>query len=476
MSAPATAIPPAAAARDVRRAGGPRVLGILAAAVLIAAGSYAATMSGPADSLDTDSPHSDPPAQVAPLQVPGAVAGAGSAFLAPGSLERIDRSIATWTRNLDANPRDFISATNLATLYHGRGRLSGDLADQERALAAARTAIAIAPTSGAARSLEAAILYTLHDFPAALAAAESLYRDDPGQVGALATIADARLELGRIDEARAALESLRLMAAGPALDVRFARLAYLTGDALEALRLALGARDAATAALAADGTATNLGFYHYAVGEYARLAGDAATAREGYVAALAERASDLGALIGLARIDAFDGRTADAIAGLERAVSIAPQPDALALLGDLLAASGDAAAAADRYATVRLIAALSAIDGAVFDRQLLLFELDHGGATEATLQRATAAAEIRPDAAGHDLVAWAAYRLGRFEEAGVASDLARATGIVDARILYHAGRIVIALGDVAAGEALLREALALGPGLDPAERDGATID
>jgi len=468
MTAPAQSIPTVRPARADRRPRGPRTLGILAAAAVIVAGSYLASALGPSGST-TGAPI---PSAVT-IAAPGEISGVALSGPSGGSLARIDRSIATWTKNLSANPSDFISATNLATLYHGRGRLTGDLGDQERALAAARTAIGIAPTSGPARALEAAILYTIHDFSGALAAAESLYRDDPAQLGALSTIADAKLELGRLVEARADLESLRLQAAGPAVDVRFARLAYLTGDPAEALRLAIGARAAATAAGAAGGSATGIGFYQYAVGEYARLAGDAATARAAYSAAVAERSTDLGAIIGLARIDALEGRTPEAIAGLRQAVAIAPQPESLALLGDLLAATGDAAGAADQYATVRLVATLSELTGTVYDRQLLLFELDHGGATAELLARAIAASQARLDAAGHDLVAWANYRLGRFVDAKVASDIALATGIVDARILYHAGFIEIALGNGSAGEALIRHALALGPALEPAERDEA---
>ena len=117
--------------------------------------------------------------------------------------------------------------------------------------------------------------------------------------------------------------------AGPAVDIRLARLASVTGQPVEALRLARSARDGALAQAAAGETA-DVGFYEFAAGEYARLAGDAVSARQGYVAALAVRDTDLGALVGLARIDAFDGHTSDAIAGLEKAAAIAPQPETLA--------------------------------------------------------------------------------------------------------------------------------------------------
>ena len=86
-----------------------------------------------------------------------------------GSLERLDHNLTLWAANLAANPHDYLSATTLATLYHGRGRLTADLGDYQQALVAAQTAVRIAPTYGPARDLEAAIRFTLHDFSGAFA-------------------------------------------------------------------------------------------------------------------------------------------------------------------------------------------------------------------------------------------------------------------------------------------------------------------
>ncbi|HEU4921031.1 MAG TPA: hypothetical protein VFT20_14940, partial [Candidatus Limnocylindrales bacterium] len=130
----------------------------------------------------------------------------------------------------------------------------------------------------------------------------------------------------------------------------------------------------------------------------------------------------------------------------------------------------EAEVAADLYATVRLTGELGRLAGALYDRQRLGFELDHGRASEAILAQARASLEARPDAAGYDLVAWALHRLGRLDEAAAMSDRARATGIEDARVAFHAGAIALARGDARGGEALLREALARGPALDPVER------
>lgn len=441
----------------------PRAAGILAAAVLMVGLTYAAAAVRPGP--PAGSPETSTVVDQAPLGPPGGT----STALAPRSLEQLDRSIEAWTANLTANARDFLSATNLAMLYHARGQLTGDLADQERGLQAARTALDIDPTYAPARTLDAAIRYTLHDFSGALAAAEALYRDDPAQTGALATAADARLELGRVDEAASDYARLASVAPGPAVDVRLARLAFVTGRADEARRLAFGARDAARDDARAGGS-LDPAFYEFAAGEYARLTGDAASARAGYGAALAIRPTDLGALLGLARIDAFEGRTSEAIAGLRAATAIVPQPEPMALLGDLLDSTGDTAKATEAFETVRFIERLGSIQGTVYDRVLLRFELDHGGATTELLDRARASLAARPDWTGRDVVAWALYRLGRFDEASRELDAARADGADDARLRFHAGAIAIARGDRAGGIALIERALADGPALDPIER------
>lgn len=432
----------------------PRAIGLLLAAGLVVAGSYltAAFRPGPV-------PTSAPPAQPLPAATAAPIDGGGAAI---DSLAQIDYSIETWSKNLETNPRDFLAATNLAALYQGRGRLTYDLTDFERGLRAARMAIRIEPTHVPARAIEAGILFSLHDFAGAFAAADALLRDDPSDIGALASRFDAGLELGRIDDARTDLDRL-VAVGGPAVLVREARFVSATGDAPGALDRA---RAAQAAAVSED--AGNLWFYAYAVGEYARLAGDAVAARAAFEDALELRDDDVAALIGLARVDAFDGRTDAAIAGLRQATDIAPQPEALALLGDLLEQQ-EPGAGAKSFETVRFIERLGDIQAVAFDRLLLRFELDHGGATQALLERARESLAMRPDWSGHDTVAWALYRLGQFDAAAESIAAARALGADEARLRFHEGAILLARGDTDAGQRLLQSALDLGPALDPIE-------
>ena len=220
----------------------------------------------------------------------------------------------------------------------------------------------------------------------------------------------------------------------------------------------------------AVGGSDDLGFYDYAVGEYARTAGDATAAGVAFKAALAVRSTDLGSLVGLARVDAYQGDIPAAIAALRTATAIAPQPETVGLLGDLLAATGDATGSAEQFATVRFIEKLGEIQSTVYDRVILRFELDHGGASDAMLAKAQASLAARPDYTGHDTVAWALYRLGRYDEAGAQMTSAMANGSADARLLYHRGAIELGQGNAAAGRADLGQALTAGPALDPNER------
>ncbi len=436
---------------------GPRAAGFLLAAIVVAAGTYLAA------DLRTPSAHVETAAD------PGA--SSTSAPLDAGSapsvnLAQVDHSIDAWSKNLSTNPHDYLAATNLAVLYQGRGRLSYDLADYQRSLDAARRALTIEPGHIPARLAEASTLVSLHDFAAASTTADEILADDPGEPAALAVRFDAELELGRIDDARRDLSALG-SAGGPAVLIRQARLASVTGEPSRALELATSARQAAV-----DDEVQDLGIYDYAVGEYARLAGDPVTARSGYAAALDVRADDLGALLGLARIDTFDGSTSAAIDGLRRATRIAPQPEALALLGDLLQEADPTDTEATKaFDTIRFIERLGDLQAATFDRQLLRFEIDHGGSSEALLDRVRASVDARPDASGQDLLAWTLYRLGRFAEASNAIAAARSLGADDARLRFHDGAIRLALGDVEGGRRMLGEVAGLGPAVDPAERE-----
>jgi len=437
-----------------------RPIGLVLGAVLVAGASFGiATLSR----------------AIAPAPVPASGHGAaatGVPLLAedstPDDLAAIDDELRLWVPKANADVNDDLSAGTVSLLYLGRGRITGDAADYERALTAAERAVHANPTSSGTRALKATVLQATHDFTGALDLAQSILATEPDNVDALAVAGDAKLELGRLDEAATTYARIDQLLPGPALEAREARLAWLQGDPVEAMKLATMARDGA-----AESTTSDPSFYEAQLGEMARLTGHVDIARAADEAALSMRPSNQLAMLGIARLDAFGGDDASAIAQLKKAAAIAPRPETLGLLVDLLTRTGDAAQASDDAATIHAIEQLGGTAAQLFDRQIAAFDLDHGDATQAVSDRLVAAAKIRPDAPGLDLVGWAAFRLGDLATARAESDQALASGPVDARILYHAGAIRIAAGDVDQGRTLVQRALDLGPALDPLDRDSA---
>jgi len=441
----------------------PRPLLVIIAALAVVAGSYGwAALHA-----------SRPASPIAPVTAP--FDGSAGANSDPAALAGVDGrmslndQIAFWQGRVTRTPKDFLSMIQLALAEASKAKLTADLGLYQQAAAQIDQALTFDPRYGAGLRAKAQLAFSLHDFSGAITSARAALDRDPADDGAHAILGDALLEIGRLDDAQAAYAAIAATSAGPALDARLAHLELVRGHAERAVELA----QQAYAEAAADPD-TDLAFYAYQLAETARQTGNDTLARSSYEAALAARPADLGSLVGLARIDTFEGHVDAALAGLRHAAAIAPQPDTLALMGDLLGSGGNATDAATQYATVRAIEVLGSTAGAVYDRQLLLFELDHGGATEALLGHARDALAARPDATGHDIVAWALYRLGRPVEALAESQLALATGTRDARILAHAGAIELAAGDTASGIRDLHAALDLGPALDPALRTEAS--
>jgi tetratricopeptide (TPR) repeat protein len=383
----------------------------------------------------------------------------------PGTLDRIDKAISAWTVNVTANEADFLSAATLGQLYEARARLSGDVTDYVRAEQAASRSLAIEPRQLDVQALHSRILLATHDFRGALAGAEAVDRAAPDQPAVLAIIGDAQLELGELEAAADAYARIEAFAPGPAVSARLARVAFLRGTTDEAVRLA---EQSYTSAVADGQTGPGLSWYAYLAGTLSRAAGAPEAAATWFDRALEAWPGSHLALAGSARVAASLGDVDAAIAAYRAAIGISPQPDALAALGDLLELQGDVDGAEREYATVGAIAQVQGGgDGLVFNRQLVLFNVDHGRDLADALSLAEAELAVRKDVYGYDAYAWALLANGRAAEADMAMATALAFGTRDAALLYHAGEIARALGDSERASSLLQEAIAIRGALDP---------
>lgn len=422
---------------------------------------------------------------VAPLTDPVEVDGPGAAIDAPATgidplsgaageddLARIRANIVFWSDRAERAPSDFVSATRWAESAIELARATGDISPYAIADAALDAALAIDPTYGPALGYRGVALIALHRFPEAIEHAKATLAGRPDDPVSLATLGDGSLEIGDLAGARAAYERLAALDASAAALVRLGHLAFVEGDGVRAVSLA---REAVGLAVEEGAVGPTLAWYHYQYADVTTSTGDAVTGRGAYDAALAADPTSYLARWGLARVLAADGDLDGAIGHLDAAIARIPLPEFLARRSDLYelrGGAGDPDLAAQDRATVLAIAQIGGSATSVRDRQLSLYLASHGLEPERALRLAEAEAAVRHDAYGYDALAWALQANGRSVEAQAAMDMARATGIVDARILYHAGVITQSLGRDD-GRSLLQAALDLDPTFDP--RDVATI-
>jgi tetratricopeptide (TPR) repeat protein len=442
----------------------PRPIILVVAALLAVAVSYAIVALRPLTPST--------PAQPV-IEVPALGADAGGEAGAQVELERIGTAIATWSANLERDSADFIAAVNLSTLYLARANLTATPDDYDRALRAADQALEADPSLAAARLLRARVLFASHDFTAASQAAADLLADEPAQPAALAVLGDARLELGDYAGAADAYDDILGPASAPLL-AREARLAALTGS-LERAR-AIAADASAMADDDPDASAADRSFYRLLEGALAFQAGDLQASVAAYRDAVDAFPGSPQALAGLGRAQAASGDLEAAIASLEDAVTVRPEPETLALLGDVLTLAGRPAEAETRYDQVRGIAAIEREAG-LFNRSIVLFFADHGESSGEAVELSEAELAQRTDVHGWDAYAWALFAAGRYAEADAAVAEARARGTEDAVLDYHAGMIAAALGRSDEAAELLRAALDRNPAFSPlqAERARATL-
>jgi tetratricopeptide (TPR) repeat protein len=132
-------------------------------------------------------------------------------------------------------------------------------------------------------------------------------------------------------------------------------------------------------------------------------------------------------------------------------------------LGDLYTASGETDLARRQYDLVATIETLYRANGVDMDMEIALFNADHDRMLEETALLARKAYANRPSVHGADALAWALYKLGRYEEAQMYSEAALQLGTNDALKLFHAGMIALGLGDEMKGREYLERALEINP-------------
>jgi tetratricopeptide (TPR) repeat protein len=199
-----------------------------------------------------------------------------------------------------------------------------------------------------------------------------------------------------------------------------------------------------------------LGAEYYAIGKLAE-------AESEYVQALDTYPKYYRSLAGLAQVRAAQKRYPEAIQLYREAITAVPMPEYIAALGDVYAKSGNLHEARKQYELVEYIGQLSALNKALYNRELAYFYADHGIKPQQGLALAQRELDYRRDIYAYDVVAWSLYQNGKFEEAREAVSKALKLGTQDAKLHYHAGMIYHRLGEREKAREHLRRALSINP-------------
>jgi tetratricopeptide (TPR) repeat protein len=389
-----------------------------------------------------------------------AVLVTGSAPWTDAAVSSADRAIGVAGFRVRRNPYDAAAYFRLGDGLIQKARETGDTAYWSRAEHALRTALGLAPDYAAAHRHLAYVLYSRHEFAAAATAAARAIELDPSDGHAYGILGDAQLEVGQYRGAEATYRTMMARQADLYAYARLAGLKAMRGDPKGAIRLLERAVDEGRRARRPR---ESIAWAEWQLGSEHFTIGDLGAAEARYRASLAAYPGYHRGLAGLAQVRAARGDFARAIELYEKAIAVVPLPEYVVALGDVHARVGRPEAAQRQYELVEYIGRLSALNQALYNRELAVFYADHDLKLDEALRLARRELEIRQDIYAWDLLAWALYKRGNLTEARSASVQALKLGTVDPRLFFHAGLIHLALGEARLAKQYLQRALATNP-------------
>ena len=286
------------------------------------------------DSIALGGPGHGPEATKRP--VPGTVAAAAPR----GAQEEL-------RKRLERDPGDWVAWAALGTTYVEQASRSGNPSTYPQAEAAFTESRRVGPPQANPQALtgQATLAAARHDFVAAAALATEAATITGFNATTSGLLADALVELGRYDEADAALAKVADPTPDSATLARISYLRELRGDTA-------GAQEAMERSRAAAFSPAVAAFASFRLGELAFNAGDLATAQMRYAESRLRDASYLPALAGTAKVAAAHGEALAAVIAYRRVLDGLALPQYAAEVGDLLASLGRAEEAAQQYALV----------------------------------------------------------------------------------------------------------------------------
>jgi tetratricopeptide (TPR) repeat protein len=373
---------------------------------------------------------------------------------------RTDNQIGYYQELLNRNPRNAKAYYGLGDALIRKARETGDADYFNRAEAALKKSLELAPKNvGAMRHL-AYVFYSRHEFEPAAVHARKAIALDSTDADAYGILGDALLETGQYEGAEEAYRKMMDLEKNLYSYSRLAGLESMRGDSAGATA---DLERAIVCGKAQRAPAESIAWAQWQLGSDQFSLGNLEKAEANYRHSLDTYPNYYRALAGMAQMRAAQKRYTEAVEFYQKAIAILPMPDYVAALGDVYANMGNSVLAKQQYELVEYIGRLTALNQILYNRELAYFYADHEIKPKEALELAQRELDYRRDIYAYDVFAWSLYRNGKFEEARSAIQEALKLGTKDAKLLFHAGMIYQALGETDKAKDFLARALAMNP-------------
>jgi|SRR5580765_4591657 len=372
-------------------------------------------------------------------------------------LSPAERSMAQANRMIEKNPKNFEAYNALALALSRRARETSDVKFYAQGEEALKKSFEVSPGNFDGERILVWLLLGKHEFAAARDEARKLNKKMPDDVMVYGFLTDANIELGDYKEAETSAQLMLDLRPGnlPGL-TRAAYLRELFGDidgAVDLMNMALQSTPPNQVEDAAW-IVTQIGHLDLAVGKTAEAEKQlehALVLFPGYHYALGN----------LAKVRIQQKRYYDAIQLLEQRYQAAPHAENLYDLAEALQLAGRTDDAQKAFAEFEQKSLLETNKADNSNRELIFYYADYAHEPAQALEVAKREFARRHDAYTLDAYAWALYVNRRYPEAREQIEKALAVGLRDARVMRHAGEIVLKAGDQVSAERYLRQAAEL---------------
>jgi tetratricopeptide (TPR) repeat protein len=377
---------------------------------------------------------------------------AATADLSPAS-----QSIARARRVIIEKPTEYVGYNLLATALVRRAQETSDNGFYTEAAEAIKKSFEVAPNNFDTRKIQVSILVGEKEYPAALEAAKALNKKMADDVMVYGLLIDANLGLGNYKDAEDSAQWMLNLRPGnlPAL-IRAAHLRELFGDtegAYELMELAYQSTPSTEAGERAS-ILTQMG--------HLRLAsGNPDIAEKLLQQALTYFPSYPSALKNLAQVRMTQRRFAEAVTLLQECWQSVPRAENLYDLAEALQLATRDEEAKQAFADFETESLAESNRKDNCNRELVFYYAEHAQQPAKALRVAQQEYAWRRDVYTLDAYAWALHLNGQDAEARKQIEIALVVGIRDSKIFAHAGEIALKLGDRAAAQNYLQEAVSL---------------